>query len=76
MKTPRVAIVHDDFQGVEPGAPYPSAGLPCDTTTGISGWPPHYPIVHSLGMVGCHPTQRLSTLLSLQDPINHVCAST
>jgi hypothetical protein len=43
MKTPREATVHDDYQRVESGPPYPSAGLPCDTSMGTCGWPPHYP---------------------------------
>jgi hypothetical protein len=76
MKTPRVATMHGDYQRVESVLPYPSAGLPRDTVMGIRGWPPQYPIVHSLRMVGCHPTQRLSKLLSLWDPINHIYAST
>jgi hypothetical protein len=41
----RVATVHDDYQRVESGPPYPSAGLPRDTSSGICGWPPHYPNV-------------------------------
>jgi hypothetical protein len=40
MKTPRVATVHNDYQRVEPGPPYPSASLSRDTSTGIRGWPP------------------------------------
>jgi hypothetical protein len=75
-KAPRMIIVHDDYQRVEPGSAYPSAGLPRDISTGIRGWPPHYPSVHPLSTVGCRPTQRPSKLLSLRDPINLVCAST
>jgi hypothetical protein len=67
-KTPRVAIVHDYYQRVKLGPPYPSASLPRDTSTGIHGWHPHYPTVHLLGMVGCHTTQRPLKLLSLCDP--------
>jgi hypothetical protein len=33
-KTSRVATVHDEDQRVDPGPPYPSAHLPCDTTLG------------------------------------------
>jgi hypothetical protein len=58
-----VATVH------EPGPPYSRAGPPHDTSTSIRGWPPHYTIVHPLSMVGCRPTQQLSNLLSLWDPI-------
>jgi hypothetical protein len=36
--------------------PYPSAVLPCNTLTGIRRWPPHYPSIHPLSMVGCRPT--------------------
>jgi hypothetical protein len=75
-KTPRVAIVHGNYQRVEPSPPYPSAGLPCDTLMDIRGWRPHYPSMHLLGMVGCGPTQRSSKLLSLQDSIYPVCSST
>jgi hypothetical protein len=37
MKAPQVATVHDDYQRVEPDPPYPSAGLPHDTSMGIHG---------------------------------------
>jgi hypothetical protein len=57
MKTLRVTTIHDDYQGVEPSAPHPSVGLPRDTSTGIRGWPPHYPSLYLLGMVGCRSTQ-------------------
>jgi hypothetical protein len=33
------------------------------------GWPMHYPILNSLGMVGYLPSQRHTKLLSLWDPI-------
>jgi hypothetical protein len=39
-------------QGDDQGPPHPSARLPRDTSTGIRGWPMHYPDVHTLGMVG------------------------
>jgi hypothetical protein len=71
-----VATFHDDYQRVESSPPYPSVGLPRETSTGIRGCPPHYPSVHSLSTVGCHTTQRPLKLLSFWDPINHVCAST
>jgi hypothetical protein len=32
------------------------------------GWPMHYPIIHLLGMVGYLPSQRHTTLLSLEIP--------
>jgi hypothetical protein len=32
--------------------PDPSAHLPHDTSTGIRGWPMHYPYLHLLSMVG------------------------
>jgi hypothetical protein len=76
MKASRVATVHDNYQRVEPGPLYPSVGIPCDTSMGICGWPPHYLTIHPLSIVGCHPTQRPLKLLSLQDLINLVCAST
>jgi hypothetical protein len=44
-QAPRVATIHDDYQRVKSGPPYPSAGLPRDTSLGIRGWPPHYPNV-------------------------------
>jgi hypothetical protein len=72
--TPWATIVHDDYQRVESGPYYPSAGLPHDTLTGIRGWPPHYPFYHPLSMVGCHPTLRPLKLQSLRDPINPICA--
>jgi hypothetical protein len=55
--------------------PHPSARLPRDTVIGIRGCPVHYPSVHPVGVVGYHPTQQLYKLLSLEDPINHVCIS-
>jgi hypothetical protein len=51
-----VAIVRDDDQGVEPDPPYPSARLPCDVSTGIRGWPIHYPDLDTVVVVGYHPT--------------------
>jgi hypothetical protein len=33
-------------QGDDLGPPHPSASLPCDTSTGIRGWPMHYPGIH------------------------------
>jgi hypothetical protein len=57
LKTPRVAMVHDNDQRVKTGPPYPSARLPRDTTLGaIRGWPMHYPFYHPRGMVGYHST--------------------
>jgi hypothetical protein len=44
LKTPRVTTIHNDYQKVEPGPPYPSAGFQRNSSTGIHGWPPHYPI--------------------------------
>jgi hypothetical protein len=52
---------HDE--GDDQGPPHPSSHLPCSTVMSIRGWPMHYPDVHT-------------TLLSLRDPINPVCAST
>jgi hypothetical protein len=52
-----VAIVHDDYQRVEPGPPYPSARLPRDTTLrAIRARPMHYPLYHPRGMIGYLPT--------------------
>jgi hypothetical protein len=45
MKATRVTTFHDDYQGVKPRPPYPSAGLPRDTSPSIHGWPPYYPNV-------------------------------
>jgi hypothetical protein len=56
MKTPRVTTVHDDYQRVEPGPSYPSAGLPRDTSMGIRGWLAQYPSIHLLNMVKCRLT--------------------
>jgi hypothetical protein len=42
MKAQQVEIVHDDYQRIRPGPPYPSAHLPRDTLTGIRGWLMHY----------------------------------
>jgi hypothetical protein len=56
-RAPRVAIVHDDYQRVEPGPPYPSARLPRDTTLrAIRARPMHYPLYHPRGMIGYLPT--------------------
>jgi hypothetical protein len=57
------------------GTGLPSVRLPRDTSTGIRGWPIHYPDLHPGGMVRYHPTRRPSNVLSLWDPINLVCAS-
>jgi hypothetical protein len=77
-KTPWVTTIYDDYQGVKPGPPYPSACIPRDTSMGIRGCPTHYPNVHPGGMVGYRPTQRPSKLQSLWDPINpvYMCVST
>jgi hypothetical protein len=56
-KTPQVAIFHDDCKGVKPGPPYPSACFSRDTSTGIRGWPTHYPDVHPRGMAWYRPTR-------------------
>jgi hypothetical protein len=42
----------------------------------VCGWPEHYLNVIREVQWGCHPTQRLSKLLRLRDPINPLCAST
>jgi hypothetical protein len=42
MKATQAATFHDDYQRVEPGPPYPGAGLTHDTSPGLRGWPPHY----------------------------------
>jgi hypothetical protein len=39
-------------QGDDPDPPHPGARLQRDTSTGIHGWPMHYPDVHTGGMVG------------------------
>jgi hypothetical protein len=42
----------------------------------VREWPKHYLNVHPWSEVRYHPIQRPSKLLSLWDPINHVCSST
>jgi hypothetical protein len=76
MKTPRVGIVHNVIKESDWVLPHPSAHIPHDTSAGIRGWPIQYPDVDPLGMVGYRPTQRHMKLLSLQDSINPICAST
>jgi hypothetical protein len=75
-KPPWVATVHDAIKESGRVLPHPSACLPLNTSTGIRGWPMHYPDVHPGGMVGYHPTWGPIELLSLQNPINPVCTST
>jgi hypothetical protein len=70
MKTPRVATFHDAIKESGQVLPHPSARLPYDTSTGICGWPMHYPGIHHVGMIGYHPTQWPTKLLCLWDTIN------
>jgi hypothetical protein len=68
-REPQVATVHDNYQRVKPGPPYPSvifhtyasADTPWVARTLSHCTPVKY-------MVGCRPTQRPSKLLSLETP--------
>jgi hypothetical protein len=72
LKTPQVATVQDAIKESGRVLPHPNAHLPHDISTGIRGWPMHYPDVHPGDVVGYHPTRQPSKLLSLWDPINPV----
>jgi hypothetical protein len=63
-------------QGDDLNLPHHSARLPRDTSTSIRGWHMHYLDVHQLGGGGGLPSKKHTTLLSLRDPINPICAST
>jgi hypothetical protein len=71
-----MAIFGDDYQRVEPDPLYPSAVFHVKTSTGSPWVPQTLSQCHPRSTVGYHPTQRLSKLLSLRDPINLVCTST
>jgi hypothetical protein len=43
-KATRVSTFHNDYQRVEPGPPYPSAGLPRDTSPASMGGPHTIPM--------------------------------
>jgi hypothetical protein len=68
-RAPWVATVHDDYQRVEPGPPYPSAFFhtyaSADTPWLAQTLSHCTPVKYG---VGCHPTQWLSKLLSFWDP--------
>jgi hypothetical protein len=65
-----------DYQRVESGPPYPSAIFHAKTSTGSPWVARTLSQCHPWSTMGCRPTQRPSTLLSLRDPINPVCIST
>jgi hypothetical protein len=75
-KATRVATFCNDYQRVEPGPPYPSAIFHVKTSTGSPWVDWTLSQCHPWSTVGCHPTQRPSTLLSLRDSINPIRAST
>jgi hypothetical protein len=75
-KATRVTTFRDDYQRVEPGPPYPSVVFNAKTSTG-SPWVVRTLFqCHPWSTVGCRPTQQPSTLLTLRNLINPVCAST
>jgi hypothetical protein len=75
-KAIRVTTFRDDYQRIEPDPPYPSAVFHTKTST-RSPWVTRIlPQCHLWSTMGRRPNQRPSTLLSLWDPINPVCAST
>jgi hypothetical protein len=55
---------------------YPSAVFHAKTSTGSPWMARTLSQCHPWSTVGCRPTQRLSTLLSLRAPINTICANT
>jgi hypothetical protein len=72
----RVATFPIDYQRVEQVPPYPSAVFHVKTSPG-SPWVARTLFqCHPWSTVGCRPTQRPSTLLSLWDAKNPVCVST
>jgi hypothetical protein len=71
-----VATFRDDYQRVEPGPPYPSVVFHTKTSMGSPWVARILSQCYPRSTVGCHPTQRSSTLLSLWDPINPICDST
>jgi hypothetical protein len=71
-----VSTFHDNYQRVEPGPPYPSVIFHVKTSMDSPWVARTLSQCHLWSTVGCRPTQRPSTLLSLRDPINPVCAST
>jgi hypothetical protein len=75
-KATRVATFRDEYKKVELGPSYPSAVFHAKTSTGSSWVARTLSQCHPWSIVGCHPTQRSSKLLSLWDPINPVWAST
>jgi hypothetical protein len=60
LKTPQVAIVHDDYQRVKLGPPHPSAHLPHDMSLAYLWVTRTLSMLShratSVGVVGCCPT--------------------
>jgi hypothetical protein len=75
-KAIQVATFRDDYQRVELGPPYPSVIFHVKTLMGSSWVARTLSQCHPWSTVGCRPTQRPSTLLSLWDPINLICTIT
>jgi hypothetical protein len=71
-----VATFRDDYQRVPSGPLYPSVVFHMKTLMGSLCVARTLSHCHPWSTVGCCPTQRLSTLLSLWDNINPVCANT
>jgi hypothetical protein len=76
IKVTWVATFRDDYQRVKPGPPYHSVIFHTKTSMGNPWVARTLSQCHLWSTVRCRPTQRPLTLLSLQDPINPVCAST
>jgi hypothetical protein len=72
----RVATFPIDYQRVELGPSYPSVVFHAKTSPGSPWVARTLSQYHPWSIVGCRPTQRPSTLLSLRDPVNPVCVST
>jgi hypothetical protein len=69
-------MFHDDYQRVELGLPYPSVGLPRDTSPGIRGWPLHYPNVTCEVQWGVVQLSDCQSYYVCGIHINPICIST
>jgi hypothetical protein len=75
-QTLRMATIHNDNQGNDPGSPHPSARLPCNVSTDIRGWPIHYPGLHHYRYGGVASVSKTIQDTKFMGPDKSTCAST
>jgi hypothetical protein len=75
-RAPRVAIVHDKVKELGQVLPRPSAIFHVSTSADSLWVARHYPFYTSKSEVRYHLTRWHTKILSLRDPITHVCTNT